>query len=563
MSSEHKTVAIYGAGVAGLTVAHALVKLGWHVSVYEANSEAGGFFRSARQAADRNMPSEYSWHGLGPWYHNVFDLMRQIPFDENGSVYDRALSRPVEFGVAPDEGEAQFDEPADFTVDVCRMFRMTCRDRRRWIWTMLKTWTANRRSHEYYATLNAAEQFRPLLSETAFSTWIACFGPWIGSDWKNVSLHQAGAFFRKQLITKPAHAHKADDEGPAWQQGARSGWLLLRGPSSEFWFDKWLAHLSSQGVQFHWQEKLQEFAYDSVKITGAQLASGLRIEADMHVLAINPFYAAEILARTPELAKLDQLCRFRALVQDGPHVQISFRVAFAERIRWPRPRCALVVADSEFNLTIFAEEQVWAPDVELGEGIASLWTGTSCVSSVPGRLYGLPASRCTESQFIEEIKAQLLRCGGLDALLREANVGRALASFQIEHIEVWHEWKFSPHGIQGRQPKWVNTTHTQRWQPTQATPVPNLFLAGAHTRTDADVWSLEAAVESGRRAARLIEPEVKVLPQYRPAWLRLLGAFDDFLYRLGAPHVLVVVPSVVVAGLVIVAGVLLLSHQRA
>lgn len=104
MTRKQKTVAIYGAGIAGLTVAHALVKLGWHVCVYEANSEAGGFFRSARQAADHNMPSEYSWHGFGPWYHNVFDLMRQIPFDENGSVYDRALSRPVEFGVAPDEG---------------------------------------------------------------------------------------------------------------------------------------------------------------------------------------------------------------------------------------------------------------------------------------------------------------------------------------------------------------------------------------------------------------------------------------------------------------------------
>ena len=94
--NENRTVAIYGAGVAGLTAAYELVRRGWHVCVYEANSEAGGFFRSACRAADRNMPSEYSWHGLGPWYHNVFDLMRQIPFDESGSVYDRALSRPVE-----------------------------------------------------------------------------------------------------------------------------------------------------------------------------------------------------------------------------------------------------------------------------------------------------------------------------------------------------------------------------------------------------------------------------------------------------------------------------------
>ena len=102
------TVAIFGAGIAGLTVAHEMTRLGYKVSVYEANPEAGGFFRSARLARNQFTPSEYSWHGFGPWYHNVFDLMKQIPFDQNGSVYDKALSRPVDFGIFPDQGTAAF-----------------------------------------------------------------------------------------------------------------------------------------------------------------------------------------------------------------------------------------------------------------------------------------------------------------------------------------------------------------------------------------------------------------------------------------------------------------------
>ena len=180
MSNEpvnNKTVAIYGAGIAGLSAAHSLAQYGWQVSVFETNSEAGGFFRSARKSPDRNMPSEYSWHGLGPWYHNVFDVMRQIPFDATGSVYERALSRPVDFGVAPDQGSAQFDNPQDITVDVVRMFRMSRVESLRWLWVMVKTWAAQRRSREYYSRLNAAEQFRPLLSKRAWSTWVACFGP--------------------------------------------------------------------------------------------------------------------------------------------------------------------------------------------------------------------------------------------------------------------------------------------------------------------------------------------------------------------------------------------------
>jgi hypothetical protein len=58
---------------------HELVRLGYAVQVYEANGDAGGFFRSARLPQDGKTPSEYSWHGMGPWYHNTFDLMKQVP----------------------------------------------------------------------------------------------------------------------------------------------------------------------------------------------------------------------------------------------------------------------------------------------------------------------------------------------------------------------------------------------------------------------------------------------------------------------------------------------------
>lgn len=198
----------------------------------------------------------------------------------------------------------------------------------------------------------------------------------------------------------------------------------------------------------------------------------------------------------------------------------------------------MVVADSEFNLTLFAEEQVWKERISLGQGIKSLWTGTSYTGTVPGRLFKLPVIKCTKEQFIAEVKAQIMSCGSLHELIREANEGRDLAGFPIAIIEVWPEWRFSPDGLRGSQPKWVTTTNTQPHLPDQITPVPNLFLAGAHTRTEVDVWSIEGAVESGRRAARAIDPMVKVIGQYKPGWLRLLGAFDDVCYHARLPHVL-------------------------
>lgn len=535
-SAAPERVAVFGAGIAGLTVAHELARRGHAVRVYEENEEAGGFFRSARSARDGDMPTEYSWHGLGPWYHNVFDLLKQIPFDATSSLYEKSLSRPVDFGIVPDDCRGAFDH--NWMLDLRALFRLTRVDLVRWAWLLLKTWTASRRSEEQYAAINAADAFRPIMSDLGWRTWRASFGPWVGSDWTNVSLHQVGLFFRKQLITWPTHLHPADEEGPAWRHGARSGWLVMRGPSNEYWFDKWVAYLEGCGVRFTWKESLRAFDFDGARVTGAHLASGAHVEADLYVLATNPFSAAEIVDRTPPLAALDQLRNLRPLVSDGPHTQVSFRIAFGERIRWPGERMAVVIADSEFNLTLFAEEQAWRSEVDLGDGVESLWTGTACVAKRPGRLYGLPLIHCTREQFIEEVKAQLASCSGLDHLIREANDGRTWQDFPVVRIEVWHEWIFSSDGIRTKQPKWVNTTHTQPWLPSQRTPVPNLLLAGAHTRTDADVWSIEAAVESGRRAASAVEPDVVIKPAWVPAPLRALQKLDDALYAAGGPHVL-------------------------
>ena len=530
-----KTVAVFGAGIAGLSAAHELVRLGYKVSVYEVNKNSGGFFRSARNKTT-GMPSEYSWHGMGPWYHNTFEIMQQIPFDQTGSVYDKGLSRPIDFGVAPDTIGATFDD--SFIFRIPKAFRMTAWGKVMLGWLLFKTWSSNRRSFEYYSRLNAYEQWKPLMSDKGSKTWAATFGPWIGSDWTNVSLHQVGQFFRKCFMSGKPHLHKADAQGPEWVHGSYNGWLLLNAPSNECWFDKWVTYLKKEGVEFFWEEALYKFDFDETKITAAHLKSGTQVNADFYVLAVNPFAAADILKRTPKLAQKNQLCLFEPLVQDGPHTQVSFRVAFAEKISWPVERCALIIADSEFNLTIFAQEQAWQPNVNLGTGIKSLWTGTSCAATVPGRIYGLPVINCTKEQFIKEIVAQLVSCQGLDFLIKEANNGHGLKDFPIVNVEVWHEWLFSPTGIQPKQPKWVNTTNTQPYLPTQATPIPNLFIAGAHTKTETDLWSIEAAVESGRRAAKLINPKVKVLPQYKPLYLRFISAIDDIFFAIGAPHVM-------------------------
>ena len=549
--NQNRKVVIFGGGIAGLSAAHELMRHGYPVQVYEANGEAGGFFRSACFPENGKIPSEYSWHGMGPWYHNTFDLLKQIPFDKKGSIYDHALSRPINFGIFPNQGDAQFYDKGLRSIPM--MFKMSNWDWVRWSWLMLKTWAARRRTELHYSTLNAAEQWKEVLGEESYTTWRSCFGPWIGSDWTLVSLHTTGQFFLKQLTSQPAHPHSADSDGSAWMHGAGDGWLLLRGPSSEFWFDRWVRDLSAKGVEFFWNAPLEKLHFDGSEINVAELEGGTLVQADLYVVATDPFSAAQIFARSPVLEQERELRLFRLLIQDGPHTQVSFRIAFAEPIKFLRERVAVVLADSEFNLTLFAEEQAWGADVELGDSVKSLWTGTSCVGTVPGRVHHLPVISCSKDQFIEEVTEQIMNCQSLDSLIRESNDGRSLRDFPILKIEVWHEWQFGPEGIKPLHPKWVTSTHSQAYLPNQVTSIPNLFLAGAHTRTAADVWSIEGAVESGRLAAKGIDPRVSVMGQYKPLWLKALSHLDDICYKFGAPHVLDLILGAFVLGIVMIA----------
>ncbi len=549
-----KHAAIFGAGIAGLAAAHEFIKRGYQVSVYELNDSAGGFFRSDRREQD-NLPTEYSWHGIGPWYHNTFDLLKQIPFDDEDTLYDRILSRPMEYAVVPDKVDADFD--TDDLFEKPKAFRMSMQDKISLGWGILKVWSTNTRSKSHYALANAAAYWQSRMTKTGHATWKALFGPWIGSDWPYASLHHVGLFFGRNVRSGTEYHHPADENGPAWSHKSMGGWSLLKGPSNEVWFDKWVAYLESLGVAFHWEAPLESFDFDGKVITGATVVPATRVQADIYVLSNTPFSAAEILAKTPRLAAEEQLAKFPALIQDGPHTQVSFRIAFDERMAWPRDRTAIALSDSPFNITLYASEQSWPSAIDLGDEVKSLWTCTACVSSVPEVVHGKPLRNCTKEEFIDEVLAQIASSEALDCMIRKANDGRGLQDYPIVKTEVWHEWHFDPSGITPEQPKWVTTSNTRPHRPAQATSIPNLVLAGAHTETQADIWSIEGAIESGRRAVRVFEPDLVVKPQYKPPILRLTSWLDDALYALSLPHVLLVATAMVAAvGVVLIYEVL-------
>lgn len=66
---------IYGGGLSGLTVAFELMDKGHEITIYEKEAIVGGMSKSKYK---NGMPTEHSWRGYGPFYHNMFDILKRI-----------------------------------------------------------------------------------------------------------------------------------------------------------------------------------------------------------------------------------------------------------------------------------------------------------------------------------------------------------------------------------------------------------------------------------------------------------------------------------------------------
>jgi hypothetical protein len=488
--------------------------------------------------------------------------MRRIP-DFQGTVYSKQLSKPIRFAMPRDVIIGSEQQASDDAVQLRDRFQFTWRDRAHLLLAFARTAVADERALSY-ADVSATEYMQSRMSEAATRMLSATFGPWIGIDPKNTSLHHAGLFFRKNFFPGSGSAASISE-------GAE-GWRVLRGPSNESWFDPWVRHLQSRGVEFHFQEELQRLGATDDVVEVAQTNRSY-VHADYYVMAVTPFASANIFAKSSKNVSADAQAMLLGLTRHGQHIQISFRIGFSEKVNLP-DHTAIILPDSEFNITLLPVDLIWHQDISLGDGIKSLWTGTACVSYEPGKLvYHRPADRCSKEEFIDEVIWQIFGSKGLDAMISVANGGKSLSSFRksIVRTEVWHEWVFFEHPsgpaknyVRSAQSKWVNYIGTQQFRPTTKTSISNLFLAGAHVKTDADIWSMEGAAESGRRAAFGIAElegcgEKKTIVVKPPAWLRALSAVDNFLYRKNLPNVVDVLGAMAVIGLIV--GMLVLSWK--
>ena len=432
-------VAVFGAGISGLSAAHELAEKGWNVSVYEKLSEPGGVSRSYR-SDPKSSPSEYSWRGYAPFYNNAFSLMKRIPTNDGKTVYDN-LSRPISFIFTKNKGT--------LTEGLSQNDKIVLYD------IVSKVATAGVKRASYYASINASDYMKVRMSHQGWKQFISMFGPWVGIDSERASLYHVIFFIVICIFpgSQPPYIHH--DKDGEWEVGSRQ-WSVFIKPTSEAWFDPWVKHLENMGVKFHFSQGLHSIQLDNTGKIKYAVVDGVNssydVTADHYVMAISPFGMRDVLKESISRSIIDPIPQslikmadqFSNLTQDGPHIQVSFRIGFDKQFSWAGNRRPVILSDSEFNITMYSQNDWWDSDIYLGPGIVSLWSGTTCVSYVPGSLFRKPVVYLTKDQFKQEVLHQLSKDVGFNDMLRE-KVGKSFSQIlpNMIHFEVWKNWKFT------------------------------------------------------------------------------------------------------------------------
>lgn len=599
---------IYGAGVSGLTVAHVLAKKGFKVRIYEKNNIAGGMTRSVR--SDNNVPTEHSWRGYGPFYYNLFNITKEIPIKivENfssytlteiakhnsdndfwcyyrgkvynltnyvnshpgGSVILKAAGQNLEnvwssSGVGWHKTNSNVmsvlkknligtvnNSTSSFTnthnirtvhdnlVKKRLLFKLLYNSKNKKnhgiklsdypyiIYLFLKVWLSNKRRDEYFNT-RLESLLKDKISPQSYHFLVDFLaGPGYGFDKNTMSLGHYGTFLEFNYFN------------------SESLWQVMNQPTNEAWIDPWVNYLKSLGVEFNFNSKLIEINHKNKQVNYCLvLVNGklIKVYGKEHILCLDPENSMKITKKS-NITSLYKKLRKVNVVNN----QISFRLGLRKKIRFEKDNMGFVLVDSPYNITFYPQEDHWDNKVKLGMNgkIKSLWSGTIILSYKNGSLYGKSATSLTVNQLKKEIIHQFLESKQLIENIKKYNNGYVLSEKDIIFSEIFEDWYFENNRLKTKNKKWVNTFYNEKYRPTNKIGFKNLYLAGSHTKTSINIWSMEGSVESGILAANIILSKNNKMkyPIYRHKSLPIfepLKSIDDIMYQLNLPSIVDVV----------------------
>ena len=531
---DNYDIVIFGAGIAGLTVAHELLKNSStiKIAIIEKENIIGGMARSSRYP--NNIPTEHSWRGYAPFYTNTFELMKEIPF-KNKTVLDN-LNPDINFinvenNVNPNKEITYYD----YYILI--------------YWILYYLFSGNLRQEDN-KTLSFNNLVKSQISLNAHNRYIESIGPGIGLDSYSASLFHIGKFAEMTLFNQNYDISPRNN----------NNWNFTNQPTSEAWFDPWFDLLKNK-VDFYLSSELTELIFNEDKAILAKLKNNT-ISGKNYVIAMNPYAVAD-LYKNKKLGNDAELEKFIKITYGEPHIQISFRLAFNDKINISN-KDAFIFPNSNLNITMYPQDNFWDSDINLGDNIKSLWSGTACVTYKMSELYNKRCDELTKEEFLNEVIHEISNSKEFDNYLLEHN-NKRFSDLKIATKEIWYEWEYIDNRLQSRNKKWVNTISNNN-RPKYTTHYNNVFIAGAHCDTNLSIWSKESAVESGKRCAIEIikklglKNNINLYTHSRP--FKVIYFLDDILYKLKLPNLFNLIVFIVIFGIVYIFVNFIKNHSE-
>lgn len=622
-----KKAIIIGGGISGLTVAHELVNKGFQVEIYEKNDIAGGMARSTR--IHNNIPTEHSWRGYGPFYYNVFNIMKQIPIDNLCNItesYQNNKSNIREFTL--DEVKQHSTEDSLWTTYKNNVYDITNfidqhpggriilsaggKDLAQ-VWKDIGVeWhntnnsvinylakykigklqtnvekfsnnlNKNHSKYNVYHNLGNEIHFNLLRDQLTLNDANKIIDsidyrdiPYLTSkiiEFESSSYERRNYFFKQPLLDVIKHMQPKSQiylrdfiNGPGlgmdWNTASfghfaivtgfslrymshSSYWRVMKKPTSEAWINPWVTYLKKNGVVFHYEHQCQKMNFQS-NITSLIITNNngkqFMITGDEYIIATDPFTYQSILKNSSNKNnnfknELENLSKLNTI-----NNQIGFVIGFNRKFNYKNINDCFVLVDSPNNITFYPQDSHFCYNISLGKNIKSLWSGTCVISYQKGNLYGKSLTRLNIPELKNEIIDQFLKSKDLKWYISNNNNDYQLTKNDIEIIEIFEDWEYKDDKLISKNSKWVNTYYNEEYRPIQKTKFDNLYIAGAHTQTSINVWSMEGAVESGKIVSNLILEKYDLEKTYLYVHIgafifRIFQWLDVILYAIGLPN---------------------------
>jgi 15-cis-phytoene desaturase len=536
---QQQTVAVFGGGVAGLTVAHELVERGFQVHVYERRAVLGGKARSIPvpdSGADGRLPlpGEHGFRFFPGFYKHVIDSMRRTPYGTHGNTFDNLsiatrmlLARAGQteitwlarsprtledlraflvelftpFGVPPEE--------LSFFVSRLLIVATSCAERRLAEYENIAWW-------DFIAAARMSKAYQAYLGQGVTRSMVAMRAE--ESSTRTVGVTQL------QLLYGLISPDGVFDR-------------LLSGPTSDVWIYPWTQYLQKLGVEFHVGSGLVGIETGGTRVAGATVESAAgrcEVAADFYIAALPVDVMAALMSddlkrAAPSLANLDKL---QTRWMNG----IQFYLYKDE----PLVNGHVMYLDSPWALTSISQRQFWR-NVDLSQYGDGMVRGILSVDisdwDSPGDVFGKPARECSAEQIKQEVWTQLKQHlnSSATAPIDDANLMSWFLDPDIEFP--------NPSAATNAEPLLINTAGSLQYRPEAQVELENFFVASDYVRTYTDIACMEAANEAARRAVNCLllasnstAPPAQLWPLEEPAFLKPIQEIDRIRFTLRLPH---------------------------